>query len=87
MLSDIDASKQPVTILTYEPSRLSRNDKDSGEILDRLFGEYNSKKRNIECIMFNDRQRWTPKMEKAPIKQALLNANSESERIGIRSSK
>lgn len=87
MLSDIDESKKPVTILTYEPSRLSRNDKDTGEILDRLFWEYNAKKRNIECIMFNDRQRWMPDMEKAPIKQALLNANAESERIGIRSSK
>ena len=47
----------------------------------------NKGKKNIESIMFNDRQKWTPDNEKSPIKQALLNANAESERIGIRSSK
>lgn len=42
MLDDIDKSPVPVTLLTYEPSRLSRNDYDSQAILDRLFQEYNS---------------------------------------------
>jgi DNA invertase Pin-like site-specific DNA recombinase len=40
MLKDIDESAKPVTILTYEDSRLSRNDIDTGEVLSRLFGEY-----------------------------------------------
>lgn len=33
MLNDIDKSSLPVTILTYEDSRLSRNDPDTNEIL------------------------------------------------------
>ena len=55
MLKDIDSSSEPVTILTYEHSRLSRNDYDNQAILDRLFNEYKDRtKGSIEKIMFND---------------------------------
>lgn len=37
MLADIDKTKELITILAYEPSRLSRNQVDEMEITERLF--------------------------------------------------
>lgn len=85
MLKAIDESKKPCTILTYEPSRLSRNDPDTDEILSRLFWEYEKKKRNIEKIMFNNGDTWDEKSNKGSVKQILLDAYKESERTWKRS--
>jgi len=65
MIHDIDTSSEPVTILTYEPSRLSRNDYDSQYIVDRLFNQYHDKKiGKIQRVIFNNGEDWTVKTEK-----------------------
>lgn len=85
MLKDIDNSSEPVTILTYEHSRLSRNDYDSQAILDRLFNEYKDRtKGSIEKIMFNDGEIWDKDTKDSNVKHALLRAYTESETIGYR---
>lgn len=87
MLSDIDRSPIPVTLLTYEDSRLSRNDIDTQAVLDRLFWEYEKEKKNINKIIFNGGEEWTEKSNKGDIKQRLLDRYKESETIWKRSSK
>lgn len=87
MLKDIDASKSPVTILTYEHSRLSRNDYDTQAVLDRLFNAYGDKtKWTIEKIIFNDWEVWNKNTRDSDVKQFLLRAYTESEITGYRAS-
>lgn len=87
MLHDIDSSPLPVTLLTYEDSRLSRNDPDTNEILARLFWEYEPEKKNLEKIIFNGGEVWTDKSNKWDVKQRLLDRYKESLKISERSSK
>lgn len=85
MIHDIDKSLEPVTILTYEPSRLSRNDYDSQYIVDRLFNQYHDKKiGKIQRIIFNNGEEWTAKTEKWIVKTLLLESFKESEKISRR---
>lgn len=87
MLKEIDKSKDPVILLTYEDSRLSRNDIDTQEILDRLFWEYDKKKQKIYKIVFNGWEEWTSESNKWDIKQRLLDRYKESLKTWERSSK
>ena len=87
MLWDIDRSPVPIILLTYEDSRLSRNDPDTNEILARLFWEYEKDKCNIDKIIFNGGEIWTGKSNKGDIKQRLLDRYKESLKISERSHK
>lgn len=87
MLKEIDKSKDPVILLAYEDSRLSRNDIDTQEILDRLFWEYDKKKKKIHKIYFNGWETWTSDSNKWDIKQRLLDRYKESLKTGERSRK
>lgn len=85
MLKDIDKSTESVTILTYEHSRLSRNDYDDQAILDRLFNEYHDPtKGSIAKIMFNNGEIWDRKTRPGYVKDALNRSYTESETIGYR---
>lgn len=79
MLNDIDRSPYPVTLLTYEHSRLSRNDYDSQAIVDRLFHEYNKECGTIKKIVFNGWETWDWNMRPSDVKDFLLRAYKESE--------
>lgn len=84
MLADIDKSKETITILTYEPSRLSRNQVDEMEITERLFWTHEKSKQKIKCVKFNNKDEWSQKTNQWEVRQLLLDCYKESLRTSGR---